>query len=432
MRYFGTMKVVDNELEVGGVSVSKLKEDYGTPLYIMDETYLRDRCRVFKEGFQSDRLKTEVIYASKAFLTLAMAKLVAEEGLSIDVVSGGELYTVLKAGFPAENIYFHGNNKSKWELEMAVEAGIGTVVIDNKGEIGLLEEVLAEKEKTQKVLLRVNPGIDAHTHAYIQTTKNDSKFGESIFDEAIFDVIATISNSDALIFDGLHCHIGSQIFEEQSFIDEAKAMVDFSSQVYEKTGSATHKLNLGGGFGVYYVEGDKPFDYVVVLKRILDKIADHYEAKGMEKGEILIEPGRAIVSNAGSTMYEIGGVKETYGGKRYLFVDGGMTDNIRPALYQAEYEAVIANKPTQVEDTLYTVAGKCCESGDVIIKDITLAEAEVGDLLVVSTTGAYNYTMSMNYNRLLKPAVVFVADGRSRLVVRRETLDDLIRNDLLD
>lgn len=432
MKLFGTMKTnSEGVLEIGGKSVYELKKEFGTPLYIMDEAYIRETCKLFADNFKSSVLSTEVIYASKAFLNVAMAKLISEEGLSMDVVSGGEIYTAIKAGFPMERVYFHGNNKTREELELAIEHGLGTIVLDHRQEIDTLEAMLKEKGKAQSVLLRVNPGIDAHTHDYIKTSKLDSKFGESIYDEDIYALTKKLSESDAFDFKGFHCHIGSQIFEEKSFIQAALAMVDFAVDVKEKTGVTVEALNLGGGFGVYYTEEDDPMELGAFLKHLVSNVESKLSEVGLPSLKIMIEPGRSMVSNAGTTLYEIGGTKETYGGKDYIFIDGGMTDNPRPALYSAKYEGAIANKMNEKSTRTYTVAGKCCESGDIIIKDIELPEAVPGDLLAVSTTGAYTYSMSSNYNRNGRPAVVFVKDGSARLAVKRETLEDLVRNDVL-
>lgn len=432
VKLFGTMKI-DNEgvLEIGGMSVKDIKKEFGTPLYIIDEEFLRDTCRLFADNFKSENLKTEVIYASKAFLNMGMAKLINEEGLSMDVVSGGELYTALKAGFPADKIFMHGNNKTAEELELAIDNGVGTVVLDNRQEIKRLENILREKNSSMNVMLRVNPGIEAHTHEYIQTTKHDSKFGESIFTEDIYETAKYLDESDVLNFRGFHCHIGSQIFEEESFIQAALAMLDFVKDVKDNTGVETPDLNLGGGFGVYYTEEDEPMDLAAFLQKLTSEIENKIKEDGLWDMKILIEPGRSIISNAGTTLYEIGGTKETYGGKDYVFIDGGMGDNPRPALYQAKYEGYIANKMNEEPVHTYTVAGKCCESGDIIIKDVKLPEAEIGDLFAVATTGAYTYSMASNYNRIPRPGVVFVQNGKGRVVVKRETYEDIIKNDVL-
>ena len=293
---------------------------------------------------QSDEFKTEVIYASKAFLAVAMAQLVNRNGLSMDVVSGGELFTAIKAGFPMEKLYFHGNNKTYDELELAIDNNLGTIIVDNPLELHRLNKICADKNKKAKVLLRVNPGIDAHTHEYIQTSKFSSKFGESIFDEEIFNIIKEFLNSENVILEGFHCHVGSQIFDEKPFFGAIDVMFKFAKEVEEKTGFASKIINLGGGFGIYYSEEDNPIALQDFVTRMISDLEIKKEEYGLSVEQVNIEPGRSIVANSGTTIYTVGGVKDTFSGKKYIFVDGGMTDNIRPALYQAKYEGVIANK----------------------------------------------------------------------------------------
>lgn len=430
MKLFDNQAVAHGRLTIGGVSVDTLKEKYGTPLYIMDEGAIRAKARLFKAAFVHPALASEVIYASKAFLTKAMAKLIAEEGLSLDVVSGGELYTALQAGFPASRIYFHGNNKSEEELKEALTAGVGTIVIDNETELTRLLGLLETDPVPggQAVLLRVNPGIEAHTHEYISTTKNDSKFGLSIFEEATRALIRTLASRPELSFRGLHCHIGSQVFEEASYQKEAEAMLGYVSSLAEE-GIRLPVLNLGGGFGVGYVEADRPLDLADFLPHFLEFIYQTALKFDLLPLKILIEPGRSLVANAGITLYEVGGTKATPGGREYVFVDGSMADHIRTALYGASYTAVLANRMDEAPDHCYTVTGKACESGDILVREAKLPVPESGDLLAILCTGAYHYSMASNYNRLTKPAVVFVQDGKDRLVVKRETYQDLIRND---
>ena len=430
MKLFGTSKVVDNELNIGGVGVKELREKFSTPLYVMDQALLEENMAIFRDNFKSDKFKTEVIYASKAFLAVAMAQLVNRNGLSMDVVSGGELFTAIKAGFPMEKLYFHGNNKTYDELELAIDNNLGTIIVDNPLELHRLNKICADKNKKTKVLLRVNPGIDAHTHEYIQTSKFSSKFGESIFDEEIFNIIKEFLNSENVILEGFHCHIGSQIFDEKPFFGAIDVMFKFAKEVEEKTGFASKVINLGGGFGIYYSEEDNPIALQDFVTRMISDLEIKKEEYGLSVEQVNIEPGRSIVANSGTTIYTVGGVKDTFSGKKYIFVDGGMTDNIRPALYQAKYEGVIANKMLEAPTLCATVAGKCCESGDVLIHDSYFAEAVDGDILAIASTGAYNYSMSSNYNRIIKPAVVFVKDGKAQLVVKRETYEDLVRNDL--
>ena len=430
MKLFGTSKVVNNELNIGGVGVQELREKFSTPLYVMDQTLLEENMAIFRDNFKSDKFKTEVIYASNAFLAVAMAQLVNRNGLSMDVVSGGELFTAIKAGFPMEKLYFHGNNKTYDELELAIDNNLGTIIVDNPLELHRLNKICADKNKKAKVLLRVNPGIDAHTHEYIQTSKFSSKFGESIFDEEIFNIIKEFLNSENVILEGFHCHVGSQIFDEKPFFGAIDVMFKFAKEVEEKTGFASKVINLGGGFGIYYSEEDNPIALQDFVTRMISDLEIKKEEYGLSVEQVNIEPGRSIVANSGTTIYTVGGVKDTFSGKKYIFVDGGMTDNIRPALYQAKYEGVIANKMLETPTLCATVAGKCCESGDVLIHDSYFAEAVDGDILAIASTGAYNYSMSSNYNRIIKPAVVFVKDGKAQLVVKRETYEDLVRNDL--
>ena len=431
MKLFGTMDIVNGQLEIGGCRASDLAMEYGTPLYVMDEALIRENCRRFKKGFQKEGLSTEVIYASKAFLTLAMCQLIKQEGLSLDVVSGGELYTAMSSGFPLEHIYFHGNNKTTDELRMALQNKVGRIIVDNRFEIEKLEELCKKMDIKANVLLRVNPGIEAHTHQYIQTAKHDSKFGESIYDQNLCEVVEVCKGSSHITLKGFHCHIGSQIFEEKSFLSAAEVMIDFVHKMKEDCGFTTEELNLGGGFGVYYVDEDQPVNIDRCLQNMLHTIEKEIKSLELEMPKIMIEPGRAIVANAGCTLYTVGGIKDTYGGKRYIFVDGGMTDNPRTALYSAKYEAAVVTKMDDPSEQKVTIAGKCCESGDIIIKDIMLPRVECDDILCVSNTGAYNYTMSSNYNRIPRPAVIFVRNGRSRVIVRRETYEDLIAQDII-
>ena len=430
MKLLGNMNIKADELHIGDFSTSYLAEKFGTPLFIIDEEDFRNKARNYRDSFRSKTLETRVLYASKAMLNIYTAKLIHEENLYIDVVSGGELFTVLKANFLPEKIYFHGNNKLEKELLMAIENGVGTIVIDNVDEIKRLSKLLKTNNVKQNVLLRVNPGIDAHTHEYIKTTKMDSKFGESIFDENIYDIVKAMVDDENMVFKGFHCHIGSQIFEKESFFDEAETMLKFTKEVEEKLDIEIPEINLGGGFGVYYTEEDSPFELTAFLKEFIEEIERLIKELKLNIKTVDIEPGRSLISNSGSTLYTIGGVKETYGGKDYIFIDGGMTDNPRPALYQAKYEAIIANRAGETEKSLYSIAGKCCESGDVLIEDFLLPKPEIGDLLLISSTGAYNYSMSSNYNRIERPAMVFVNKNEVKLAVRRQTYEDLIREDV--
>ncbi len=432
MKLHGTMKINDlGNLEVGGIDTTNLAVKYGTPLYVFDVEHIRENMRFYKKSFKHKQIDTEVIYASKAFLTLGMCQLIKEENLSLDVVSGGELYTAKKAGFPADRIYFHGNNKTIEELIMALNYGVHKIVVDNPFEIEMLGFLCAELDRSVEVLLRVNPGIEAHTHEYIQTSKNDSKFGVSIYDDRIGEIITSVMDSYYLDLKGFHYHIGSQILEESSFTKGIEVMTEFLEKMKEQHNFITHELNIGGGFGVYYSEEDTELDVKTCLANIMTSLVSECSSRKLEIPKLLIEPGRSVVANSGTTLYKVGAIKETYGGKTFIFVDGGMADNPRTALYDSIYEGALANKAKYLNARTYTIAGKCCESGDILIKNIELPHAEKNDILAVFSTGAYNYSMASHYNRLRKPAVVFVEKGKSKVVVKRETYEDLIRNDVL-
>ena len=413
-------------LEIGGMRVDDLAKTYQTPLYVYDENQLRTRLKDYATLFQSDDFETGVLYASKAFSCCAMVKLVQEYGLCLDVVSGGEIYTAYKAGFDMTKAYFHGNNKSLDELQMAIDTKVGTIIVDNLMEAQALNEIAKKSDHLIHVLLRVNPGIDAHTHKYIVTAHVDSKFGVLMMQEKeIVDLIQTFEDNPNLSFDGLHAHIGSQIFDKNAFVAEIEKMFDFVKKLESDYGIHLNTIDLGGGFAATYTSEDHPIPLDEVCKTILDTCKKENTKQGLSIQKILIEPGRSIVAEAGSTIYTVGFTKQTPN-KNYVFVDGGMADNIRPALYQAKYNADIANKMEQAKDCIYTVAGKACESGDVLIEDIALPKCEPGDLLVTYTTGAYGYSMASHYNKLLTPGVVFVANGKAREVIHRESYEHLI------
>ena len=431
MRLFGTSKINEKgSLEIGGVDTIELVNEHSTPLYVMDQTLIEETIDKMKDAFKSDRFETQIAYAGKAFLTMAMVKIVDEKGLDLDVVSEGELYTAYKAGFPMNRVHMHGNNKTARELEMAIELGIKEIVIDNEDEIVKIEDICREKGKKQAVLLRIDPGIEAHTHQYIKTSGLTSKFGISLFQKNLFDIVKRINDSEFLEFKGFHTHIGSQIFQSAFFMFALDEIFKYLDRLKKELGIIVETVNMGGGFGVYYTEEDDPAPIDDVLKEVITYTEAMEIKYRIGFKTLCIEPGRSIVGNAGTTLYTVGGIKETVGGKTYVFVDGGMADNIRPALYQAQYEAAILGDMNAIPDKEVTLAGKFCESGDVLIDKVKLANPKVGDLVGITTTGAYCYSMSSNYNRFAKPAVVFVKDGKSKVVVKRETLDDLIRNDL--
>lgn len=417
-------------LHHSGHRYDTLAETYGTPLYIFDETSFRERVKAYKSALDSDFFETEVLFASKSLLTKAIARIIAELGIGQDVVSAGEIYTGIQNGVPAEKMYFHGNNKLDSEIDYALEHGVGTIVVDNRMEIDRVNAIAEAKGKQQRVLLRLNPGIEAHTHDYIMTANNDSKFGENVHDASIDQVIAKLIQANHLEFAGFHSHIGSQVFESESFLQAATVLLEFAASVQKDHQISVQEMNFGGGFGVYYTEEDQPFDVVAFLPNFTEHVHKESQRLGLELTKVSIEPGRSLVNASGSTLYRVGDLKTTVGGKNYLFIDGSMNDNIRPALYQAEYEALLTNKADLPKIISYTVAGKACESGDVIINDITLPQAETGDLLLVNGTGAYNYTMSSNYNRLARPAMVHIHGAEEYLTVRRETFEDMSRNEI--
>lgn len=433
MNYRDTMNVNEKgHLQIGGVDAVDLVAKYGTPLYVMDESYIRSVCRAFRETVENTYGEGGVAYASKAFSCKAIYEIAKQENMYIDVVSGGEIYTANFVGFDMKKAYFHGNNKLVSEIRLALEVGIGTFVVDSFDEIDLLDGICAEKGIIQKVLIRVNPGVEAHTHSFIQTAKVDSKFGFGVKNGYADTAVDKIKEKKNLRFAGLHCHIGSQIFDKQAFALAVDVVTDYVVKLKER-GIVVDELNFGGGFGVYY-SGDDPkydvkeyCDYVALLTSSLKAAV---EKKSIKKPFFMIEPGRSIVGEAGVTLYSVGAIKDIKGIRKYLAVDGGMTDNIRPALYDAKYDAVLANRANEKATEVVSVAGKCCESGDIILKDIALPQAERGDILAVFTTGAYNYSMSSNYNRNFIPPVVFVKEGKSAYAVRPQTYEDIVRNDL--
>lgn len=414
-------------LEISGVSVEQLANACGTPLYVYDENKITQKMSQFHELFQSENFDTEVLYASKAFSCKAIVQMAAIHGLCLDVVSGGELYTAMQSGFPMEKIYFHGNNKTWDELIMALEAGVGCIVVDNAMECELLVKAAQRVGTTVRTLIRVNPGVEAHTHKYIVTAHLDSKFGISISRmEDIRDMIQTLTSIPNIAFEGFHSHIGSQIFDKDAYVAEIQTLMKFVDDMQKAYGITTKALNLGGGFAAYYTSEDHPIPLQEVCQTILDTFKWERDRYQLPLEKLMIEPGRSIVAEAGSTLYRIGYQKQTEN-KKYIFVDGGMSDNIRPALYQAAYACDIANRMDEEKSETVTVAGKCCESGDILVENVRLPRAQTNDLLILYTTGAYGYSMASNYNRLGRPAVVFVKDGKVRFVVKRETYEDMCK-----
>ncbi|MFI8685252.1 diaminopimelate decarboxylase [Rossellomorea sp. NPDC077527] len=430
MYLHGSAEIKDGDLVIGGVSTVDLAAQYGTPLYVYDTTLVRERARGFKETFESLGVKAEVAYASKAFSCIAIFQLMKEEGLSLDVVSGGELFTALKAGFPAERIHFNGNNKSRDELKLAIEHQIGCIVVDNFHELELVSEVSLSLEKSTRVLLRVTPGIEAHTHDYILTGQEDSKFGFDLTNGQAERAMKLAMDAAPIELLGLHCHIGSQIFETTGFILAARKIIEKVAEWNSQYSFHPRVLNLGGGFGIRYTKDDDPIPPAQYVKEMIAAVKEEVEKYNLTMPEIWIEPGRSLVGDAGTSLYTMGSRKDVPGIRKYVAIDGGMNDNIRPALYKAKYEAMIANKADRITEETVSVAGKCCESGDMLIWDVPLPQSEPGDILAVFCTGAYGYSMANNYNRIPRPPVVFVENGETRLAVRRETYDDLISLDV--
>lgn len=430
MHLYGTQAIKDNELTIGGVSTTELANTYGTPLFVYDTALIRERAQGFVETFKELGVQAQVAYASKAFACVAMYQLAVQENLSVDVVSGGELYTALKAGVPAERIHFHGNNKSVEEIEMAFDAKIGCIVVDNFYEIELINTIAQQKNANMNVLLRVTPGVEAHTHEFITTGQADSKFGFDLNNGQADDAFKAAQEKSGITLLGLHCHIGSQIFETEGFSLAAGKLMAKLGAWRDETGFTPQVLNLGGGFGIRYTAEDTPLAPQQYVADMIQVVKEEAQKLNLDVPEIWIEPGRSLVGDAGTSLYTIGSQKTVPGVREYIAVDGGMSDNIRPALYDAKYEAVIANKANEAADYTYTVAGKLCESGDKLMTDAKLQKAEEGDILAMFCTGAYGYSMASNYNRVARPAVVFVENGQHQLVIRRESYEDLIQNDL--
>jgi diaminopimelate decarboxylase len=425
-----TARKVDGALEVGGVRLSDLVAEHGSPAYVLDEADFRARARAFREGFG----QWQVFYAGKAFLCTTVARWIAEEGLNLDVCSGGELAVAERAGVPMERVGFHGNNKTVAELERAVELGVGRIIVDSFHEIGRLARVTRELGRTARVLVRVTAGVEAHTHEYIATAHEDQKFGFSISDGAAMEAVRHVHAAEGLELVGLHSHIGSQIFDSSGFEVAARRVLELHAQVSEEIGTALPEMDLGGGFGIAYTTQDDPSDAAQLATEMTKIVRDECAARGIEVPQLSIEPGRAIAGPATCTVYEVGTVKavELDGGavRTYVSVDGGMSDNIRTALYDADYSCTLANRESDAPALLVRLVGKHCEAGDIIVKDEFLpGDVAPGDLVAVPGTGAYCRSMASNYNHALRPPVVAVHEGRSRVVVRRETLDDLLALD---
>ncbi|MCI5751355.1 MAG: diaminopimelate decarboxylase [Oscillospiraceae bacterium] len=421
----------EGHLTIGGLDTVSLAKEYGTPLYVMDEDLIREHCRSFKESI--DRYYGGAglaCYASKAFSCKAIYKIMNEEGMGVDVVSGGELYTALKAGFPMDRVCFHGNNKTDDELALALENNVGRIVVDNIFELERLNEMAEKQGRTAKIMFRIKPGIDAHTHNFVRTGQIDSKVGFALETGEAFEAVKKAIALPHIELVGLHCHIGSQILDIDPFECAAEVMLHFIGKIKKELGYEIRDLNLGGGFGIKYTEGDNPVPYDSYMEKVSEKVKAVCAEEDIRLPYILIEPGRSIAAPAGITLYTVGGIKHIPNIRTYVSIDGGMCDNPRYILYQSEYEAVVANRAAEPRTESVTIAGKCCETGDLIGEGMPVQKIEVGDTLAILATGAYNYSMSSNYNRIPKPPVVMIKDGQSRVVVKRETLDDIIRNDV--
>lgn len=431
MMLLGTQRVNSaGHLEIGGVDVTRLAAEFGTPLYVMDEATIRRKAREYLAAFRARYPKVEVSFAGKAFLCSGICKLIEQEGLRLDTASGGELFTALRAGFPADRISLHGNNKSVEELEMALEARVGHIVVDNFYEIDLLTELTKKLPAPQAVLLRVAPGIDPHTHRRISTGQVDTKFGFDIASGGAMTAISRVREIPNLDLKGIHCHVGSQLLDTECHEASVGIMVDLLAQVKQAFQVEFEELNIGGGLGIRYLSGHRPPSVEEFADAVTAVLCRKLDEAGLAYPTLLQEPGRYLVGEGGTTLYTVGSIKQIPGVRTYVSVDGGLSDNPRPALYEAKYEAIVANKADRPHERVVTVSGKHCET-DLLFPDLALAPVEPGDILAVQSTGAYNYVMASNYNRFRRPAVVLVNNGEADLLVRRETLDDLISRDVI-
>lgn len=430
MKLFGTMKVKDNNLYIGGVSCKDLKDKYSTPLYVIDEDFLRGRCKEYYDDFGVEKYGNKVAYAGKAFLTIAMCQIIKEQGLFLDVVSSGELYTALKSDFPMDKVYFHGNNKTLDEIEMGVELGVGKFVVDNFYEMNNINDMAGKKGIKQSILLRITPGIEAHTHDYIKTGQVDSKFGFSMLEEEVYKAVETAINLPNINLSGIHCHIGSQVFETTPYKEAVDIMFAIVKEIKDRYNYEINEVDLGGGFGIYYTKEDKPKEIKEYCEAILKRALSKSKELGIKLPMLGIEPGRSIIGNAATLIYTIGAIKNISGIRKYVSIDGGMNDNIRPALYKAQYECEVANNMNSYEKELVTIAGKCCETGDIVIKDMEISKCKNGDILAIPSVGAYGYSMASNYNKIPKPPIVLVKDGKGKLICKRESFDDILKNEL--
>lgn len=421
----------NGHLTIGGCDTVELAKQYGTPLYVLDENTIRNTIRSyvnsFKEYYNGNGMP---LYASKALSCKELCRIANEESIGLDVVSGGEIYTALQAGFPMEKVHFHGNNKTPDEIRFALKSKVGKFVVDNLYELELLNQIAEEMGVVANISFRIKPGVDAHTHNFIRTGQIDSKFGFALETGEAYNAVKEAIKLENVCLKELHCHIGSQIFDIEPFVTAAEIMMDFIGKIKSELNVVISELNLGGGFGIMYTSNDEPVPYQNYMEKVSVAVKAKSEEYGLPVPYIYIEPGRSVVGEAGITLYTVGGKKEIPNARTYVSVDGGMTDNIRYALYQSEYTVVNAGKANLEPNEVVTVAGKCCESGDLVQEHTKVAEVQVGDTLAVLSTGAYNYSMSSNYNRIPRPAMVMVKDGKSRIIVKRESYEDIVKNDI--
>lgn len=418
-------------LTIGGCDTVELAKEYGTPLYVLDETTIRNTCRAYVNSFKKFYNGNGMpLYASKALSCKELCRIAKEENLGLDVVSGGEIYTAVQAGFPMEKVHFHGNNKTADEIRFAIKSKVGKFVVDNLYELELLNKIAGEEGITANISFRIKPGVDAHTHNFIRTGQIDSKFGFALETGEAFNAVKKAIKLKNVNLKELHCHIGSQIFDIEPFVTAAEIMIDFIAKIKNELGINIPELNLGGGFGIMYTEKDEPVPYENYMEKVSVAVKEKCSQYGIDVPFIYIEPGRSIVGEAGITLYTVGSKKEIPNIRTYVSVDGGMTDNIRYALYQSDYTVLNASKANQEPNDIVTVAGKCCESGDLIQENTKVADPQAGDILAVLSTGAYNYSMASNYNRIPRPAMVMVKDGQPRVIIKRESYEDLVRNDV--
>ncbi|MGM0240667.1 diaminopimelate decarboxylase [Enterococcus sp. AZ103] len=414
-----------------GCDTVALAQEFGTPLYVMSQTKIENKLKELQTNFVDKYEKVRVAYASKAFSTLAMLKIIEKQGFSLEVLSDGELYTAIKADFPPELIEMNGNNKSLAEIEMAIDYGVGRIIVDSLQEVAIIRSIAAKKNKVINILFRITPEVSVATHSFISTGQKDSKFGIPIDPAILFPQVEQAIQAPEVNFLGFHFHVGSQLFENNAHLAAVTIALDLVRLVKEKFDYIIEELNFGGGFGVTYVDSDQPQPFNYFTDPMMEKLLDFCQKEHYPQPAVVIEPGRSIVAEAGITLHTIGAIKELPGIRKYASIDGGMTDNIRPGLYQAEYTGVLANKADEPAIETVTISGKACESTDILIKDIELPKIEAGDIFATFSTGAYGYSMASNYNKLAIPAVVLVKNGKADLIVRRQNFDQMLANEII-